>query len=66
MAVQNLRRVLLVVAVLLIAIAIERLVNMLWIGRAFETYTTRAFVFQLSLAGGIAALICVFVIGRRP
>jgi hypothetical protein len=64
-AIDRLRTVVLVVAVAMLAIAGDRLLNMLWIGRPLATFSTRGWVYQVCAAAGVSMVILAMVLGRR-
>jgi hypothetical protein len=58
------RSVLFCVGGVLLGLAADRALNMLWIDRPMESFFVRAWIYQLSLAGGIAAIALALIIGR--
>jgi hypothetical protein len=63
--VDRVRSMLLVVAMALLAIAGDRLINMLWIGRPFASFSTRGWVYEVCAVAGFSIIVVAMMLGRR-
>ncbi|MBI2205287.1 MAG: hypothetical protein HYU41_15675 [Candidatus Rokubacteria bacterium] len=65
MATISVRRILFALGIILMGIAAERFLNMVWIGRPLDSFTTRAWVFQFCAVAGVTSLLVATILGPR-